>query len=535
MSDRPLPHDAEVIPRRRHFANRKLLTDGVGTKNTNQEGLRVAVYSRVSSEEQVEGHSLDAQKNVCREVSERRGWIVVENYEDPGYSAKDDKRPAFKQMIADAQKDKFDVILVHKLDRFSRSIEQTLSYFRLLNEHGVVFASATENFDFTRPEGRLFFNMMAVFAQWYLENLSTESVKAKEELFRKGLHNGLAPFGYVKDKKSRRCEIVPDEAEQVKAAFELAATGNYTHRMIADLLNENYTTRRGRLFSKDTVIAMLRNEFYYGMVSYRENIRPGIHEPIITKELYEKSQEMTRSRASSKKGAILSQHNKNGPKRLERKYYLLQRIIRCDHCGRYLRIVPADHAKNHYYREVSAERGLTCDIAGKTIRMDLADNQVLEVLGKLQLPDDWQDDIVGRLQDQDRVSLVKKRREALEEKIRRLDDVYFSSGSLARITYLEQKAKLKEELESLVIPDQGMVIEKGLVLESLGEYLREATKEELSVLVRTIVDSVYTDFVDKRITRIKPTLEFAELFRVASKTYGWQEVEEDGSFRLRIA
>lgn len=533
MSDRPLPHDVEVSHHRKRYANRKRLSDGIGSVNTNQPGLRVAIYSRVSKEEQIEGHSLDAQKNVCREVAEKRKWIVVGYYEDPGFSAKDDKRPAFKKMIVDAEQEKFDVVLVHKLDRFSRSIEQTLSYFRHLNEYGVVFASATENFDFTRAEGRLFFNMMAVFAQWYLENLSAEAIKAKEELFRKGLHNGLAPFGYKKDRKSGKCVPIPEEAQVVKAAFELAASGSYNHRMIADMLNQKFVTRRGRHFSKDTVTNMLRNEFYYGMVSLRENIRPGVHTPIIDKELYDKAQEATHARAVTRKGNLLYRHTKKGPKSVTQEYYMLQRIIRCNACGRYLRIQVAERYR--YYKEVSVERGLTCELASKTIRMGQADQNVIEILGRLRLPPDWQQEIEKRINNQDWVAQILRRKENLEEKIQRLDDVYLSTGKYTRAEYLEQRGKLAKELDSLVVPEKMQVIEKGLALESLGEYLREATSEELSQICRTMLDSVYTDFVNDQIVRIKPVSDFLELFRVAAKTSGWIENQEDGSFFVRAA
>jgi len=533
MSDRPLPQDAQVSKYRKKSMNRKRLSEGIGTVNTNQPGLRVAIYSRVSSEEQVEGHSLDAQKNVCREVAERRKWIVVNYYEDAGFSAKNDKRPAFKRMIADAEQEQFDVVLVHKLDRFSRSIEQTLSYFRHLNQYKVVFASATENFDFTRPEGRLFFNMMAVFAQWYLENLSAESIKAKEELFRKGLHNGAAPFGYRKDKRTRKCVIVPDEAAVVKTAFELAASGLYNHRMIADMINEKFITRRGRHFSKDSVKTMLENEFYYGMVSFRANIRPGIHEATITEELYDKAEQATKERATSKKGNLLHQHKKNGSKTLDIRYYMLQRIIRCDECDRHLRIQSTGNHK--YYKEVSAERGFSCGLGGKTVRMKEADQDVIRILSHIKLPPEWQEEISRRVKSQDWVTQIKRKKETLEDKIRKLNDIYYSTGKYTSTEFLELRSKLDEELASLVIPDEADAIEKGLILESLGEYLAEATPQELAQICRTVLDSVYADFKDYTIVRLRPVPEFLELFRVAAQTTGWHEIGSDGSFIVRNA
>ena len=167
--------------RRKRSLNRKRLMDMDKTANPNQlpPGTEIAVYSRVSSEEQVHGYSLDAQINACKAFAAQRKWKIVKFYSDPGHSAKDDRRPAFAQMIADAQNQQFKAIIFHKLNRFSRNVEQILGYFRDLNSWDVLIASVTEEFDYTTAQGRLVFRMMALFAQWYLKNLSAEVVKAK--------------------------------------------------------------------------------------------------------------------------------------------------------------------------------------------------------------------------------------------------------------------------------------------------------------------------------------------------------------------
>mgnify|MGYP005647317311 CR=1 FL=1 len=140
----------------------------------------MAIYTRVSTDEQAEkGLSLSAQQHACRKFADNREWTVVEVYEDPGYSGKNDKRPGFQNMLEDARQGKFKVVLIHKLDRFSRNIDNTLKIFRDLNDHDVTLASVTEEFDYSTPMGRMFFHMMAVFAQWYLENLSAETAKGK--------------------------------------------------------------------------------------------------------------------------------------------------------------------------------------------------------------------------------------------------------------------------------------------------------------------------------------------------------------------
>jgi DNA invertase Pin-like site-specific DNA recombinase len=387
QKDKRLHSDIEVSPRRKRYANRKRLTDIGMSLNPDSKNIRVAIYVRVSKEEQVEGHSLDAQRNVCVEFAQKRGWGVMEIYEDPGFSAKDIQRPAFQKLMKDVENGNFDVVMVHKLDRFSRSISDTLASFKFMDENKVAFTSATENFDFSTAQGRLFFNMMTVFAQWYLENLSAESVKGKKELFNKGLHNGAPPFGYIKNKEAKKIEIVQEEADAVRVAFDLAAAGAHTHRMIADILDRDFKTRRGRHWSKDTVANMLRNEFYYGMVSFRDKIRPGVHDAIITKELFDKAQLVTRDRSTGNRRYVFPQHSKKGKPTMGTKYYILQRIIRCDACERYLRIQSSPTHK--YYKEVSAERGLECALAAKSVSMKKMDQKVVELLGALRLPPNW--------------------------------------------------------------------------------------------------------------------------------------------------
>ena len=104
------------------------------------QGLRAAVYARVSSEEQVEGYSLDAQRRAFRTLVEGRGWTVFQEYLEEGRSAHTDdirKRPVFKQAIDDALAGRYDVLVVHKIDRFSRKLRVTLEYSKKLGKAGV--------------------------------------------------------------------------------------------------------------------------------------------------------------------------------------------------------------------------------------------------------------------------------------------------------------------------------------------------------------------------------------------------------------
>lgn len=151
---------------------------------------------------------------------------------------------------------------------------------------------------------------------------------------------------------------------------------------------------------------------------------------------------------------------------------MLQRIIRCSACERPLRVQSAKALG--YYKEVSDERGLACKFVRKSVRMDKADKAVIELLGRLHLPQGWQDEILRRAQDKDAIAQVKARKADLEDKIRRLDSVYLN-GSYEHFAYQEQREKLLDELNRLVLPDQASALENGMVLDSLDTFLVRAT------------------------------------------------------------
>lgn len=163
---------------------------------------RVAVYVRVSSEEQLEGYSLDAQLRAARAYCEDRGWEITATYPEEGRSARYEdlsRRPAFKGMLEAADAHAFDVVLVHKLDRFARNLSVTLRTLDRLAQRGVSFVSLSEQMDFTTPIGKVILATLGAFAEYYSDNLSAETKKGKRERKAQGVYNGLLPFGTVAD------------------------------------------------------------------------------------------------------------------------------------------------------------------------------------------------------------------------------------------------------------------------------------------------------------------------------------------------
>ena len=161
--------------------------------------MRAVAYIRGSTADQVEGHSLNAQERLFRELCKNRGWDPVAVYREEGRSAHEDsitKRPVFRQLLEDAAKNQFDVVVVHTLDRWSRNLKITIETISQLARHSVGLVSITENIDWSNPQGRLFTQMLGAFAEYYSGALASHVSKGIGQRAQQGLHLGAIPFGY---------------------------------------------------------------------------------------------------------------------------------------------------------------------------------------------------------------------------------------------------------------------------------------------------------------------------------------------------
>ena len=153
------------------------------------EHIRASLLARVSSEEQVEGYSLDAQVRAFRALVEARGWTVYREYLEEGRSAHTDdvrKRPVFMEAINEALARKYDVLVVHKIDRFSRKLRITLEYFEKLGKAGLGFVSIQNEMDYSTPKGKI----MLVMQGGLVSSTRITSAKRRRRGWLKGKPRG---------------------------------------------------------------------------------------------------------------------------------------------------------------------------------------------------------------------------------------------------------------------------------------------------------------------------------------------------------
>jgi site-specific DNA recombinase len=241
--------------------------------------FRVAIYSRVSTQEQAkEGLSVEAQIHKCKSFCEARDWDVFKVYKDAGYSAGTLNRPALELLLRDAQEKRFDIILVYKIDRFSRKLKDLIMVLEDLKKKDINFTSVTEQIDTTSAMGEAFFQIIGVFAQ-----LERGMVKERVELaFERKIQFGetvhRAPLGYMY--KNKKLVPDPENSDKIREIFEMWSAG-INYKIICEKFN----------ISKSTFYQIIKNPVYLGKIKYRGQLFAGKHKPLIDEELFKQVNE----------------------------------------------------------------------------------------------------------------------------------------------------------------------------------------------------------------------------------------------------
>jgi len=223
--------------------------------------VRAALYKRVSTAGQCDGVSLELQEEKLRAYCTLQGWTIAEVYEDAGLSGSTTDRPDYQKMLKDAGKNKFDVIVVYKLDRLSRSVLDFHNLCTQLDKNNISIVSVTQNLDTSTPVGRLLRNILIDFANFEREMIAERTMDAKYNIARKGQWIfGPPPFGYKVENK--QLVVVPEEAEKVRKIYDLCIKG-YGKWNIAKELN----------LKIGTVEKVLKNQVYTGALYYNRTQR----------------------------------------------------------------------------------------------------------------------------------------------------------------------------------------------------------------------------------------------------------------------
>ena len=275
--------------------------------------MNCIVYARVSTDKQADKDlSIPAQLQAMRDYASQQGWRVIEEFIEPGASATTADRPALQRLLARVQVEgpKIDVVVVHKLDRLARNIEDHVAIRATMKRSGVRLASVTENVD-DSVSGQLIENIMASFAEFYSANLATEVKKGMRQKVLNGGWPHRPPRGYMlvkrQDGTGNEIEIHPKDGPLMRRAFELYGSGWHSMRAVAALLaREGLLSRNSGPIPQAHFRRLLTSSFYIGKVRWHELECQGRHTALVSAELFEKVQAVVhqRYRTPGLKGSI---------------------------------------------------------------------------------------------------------------------------------------------------------------------------------------------------------------------------------------
>ena len=311
--------------------------------------MNAVIYARYSSDSQRE-ESIEGQLRECREYAERNNMTIVGTYIDRALSAKTADRPEFQHMIKDSAKELFEIVLVWKLDRFSRDRYDSAHYKHILKKNGVKVVSVKENIS-DGPEGIILESTLEGYAEYYSAELSQKIRRGQKENALKCKNNGSGtPLGYAVGPDDVLA-IDPLTAPLVKEIFTRYDAGENISSITASLNERGLKTSKDKAFKIGGVSLMLKNRKYISEYRYGGIIIPKGIPAIIDEDLFERVQQrMALNKKAPAKGKAA-------------KEYLLTTKLFCGTCGR---LMVGESGKSrtgvmyHYYKCSGAKRHLGC-------------------------------------------------------------------------------------------------------------------------------------------------------------------------------
>ena len=492
----------------------------------NREGKKCVLYPRVSTEMQVDGYSLEGQKNGLKRFADREEMEIVGIYEDAGKSGKSiEGRPAFKKMLSDIKNGlEIDYILVYKLSRFGRNAADILNSLEFVQSYGINLICIEEGIDSSQTSGKLLISVLSAVAEIERENIIEQTMNGRREKARQGGWNGgFAPYGYYL--KDNQLLIEETEAEAIRIIFDKFANSDIGLGGVAKYLNlqgiKKIPRQNGTLetWSSHFIRLILDNPVYCGKIAYgrrtREKVKgtkneykqvhaedyileDGQHEGIISEELWQKVH-------AKRMATGIKQPSKIGKDRS----HLLTGILKCPLCGSSM--YTNKHAwtnKDGTYKEVyyyicgrnKQERGHHCDYKASLRKIDI-EPLVIEAVKELVSDKYFAKEIEKRIGVQTDTTAIDKELANYESKLKEVD---------------LNKARLEREIDNLPIDArfrERKIHDMTLRLDALydtivelEERIEDAKLRKSSIEMETItLDNIY-----------KLMLNFGKLYDIIS-------------------
>lgn len=524
--------------------------------NNTSNYLVYAIYSR-KSKFTGKGESIENQIGLCKNQLINKYNIKEENikiYQDEGFTGYNTNRPQFQEMIKDIRNKKIKCVIVYRLDRISRNVTDFCNLKNEFIKYNTDFISVTENFDTSTPMGRAMLMISSVFAQLERDTIAERIRDNMYELAKTGRWlGGNTPLGYKSEKVETlsvdgkrknlyKLDIVFEEAEIIKLIWNKMCELKSLSKLEVYLLQKGIKTRNGNNFTRFSLITILKNPVYVvadnKIKDFFEKMNVTIYETDIEKcnginglLAYNKREELMGKTKSYKditewiiavgkhQGIIPSQqfikvwnlieNNKDKRCRVPRQNTsILSGIIRCKHCGNYMRprlrnTVTIDNKRNFSYlcvlKEKSRKRLCKC----KNINGIETDMIVIEKISELKLPTNM---LINKIK-----LLINNKEKKSDKRINELQtlNTILSRNKRKVEALIDKMAIIDGELIADItaqiksIKSKNLEIEKRII-ELSKETEKEIDKDKVTVLALNIINKYMSSFdslniVDKRL------------------------------------
>lgn len=420
------------------------------------------IYTRMSTSIQVDGYSLDAQRDKLRKYAEYEDMTIVGEYSDEGFSGKNIQgRLEFQRMLNDIQDNKDGVayVLVFKLSRFGRNAADVLNSLQLMQDFGVNLICVEDGIDSSKDSGKLMISVLSAVAEIERENIRTQTMAGREQKAREGKWNGgFAPYGYRLE--NGEILIAEDEVEVIRVIFDRYIHTNDGVNGIAKYLNSHGYTKKLRQngtipgFSASFVKSVLDNPVYMGKIAYGRRrtekklgtrnemhvveqsefpVYDGQHEAIISEEDWNLAHEKRMKNAYRREKVNNPEHA-----------HILSGILKCPCCGKSLYgNISKAHSKDkktryyYYCKNTVTPTGHSC-----TFRVNIEQSEINNMIAA----------IISAMVNNPRFS------EAIQEKIGSAVDTADMEKQLEALQAqlrqtLGTKSRLERQMDSLDIAD----------------------------------------------------------------------------------